>query len=366
MIDPDNLGKVLKDLNFSFFTGKPSISNANLYNLFEHRFGLFNAVSTKEAFSLAAGAALAGKKPIVVIDELSLLSSLNILELVTTPYNLPFLGFLVVEDLERPLKNHIEEDLLLHKIKTKKLQDDTPLKDQITDAKEYIEKTEKSLIFLVQQSLLLEMPIKETIHLSPKLPILIRKNKGKEESTLTNSVEYLLRQTSQDYNIFTADPIIAKVLENYERPIKHLFLKSVDTNPLATALGYTLANKKPVVCLDTHTTLLSHLSSVATTGHFCPSSFLHIVFDDHTYSSIGGQRSISNSGDYAAMAHALGYEISFSMDCKNELAKLFLNWKNDQESTFVHIKVKAEKDRSTPQLYSNSPLEKKETFLKTV
>jgi phosphonopyruvate decarboxylase len=50
------------------------------------------------------------------------------------------------------------------------------------------------------------------------------------------------------------------------------------------------------------------LGSLATAGHLAPAGLVHIVLDNATYASTGGQATVSSNVDFAAVALSCGYK----------------------------------------------------------
>ncbi len=79
---------------------------------------------------------------------------------------------------------------------------------------------------------------------------------------------------------------------------------------LAGAIGLGLAMATPdrrVVVLDGDGNLLMGLGTLPMVAERMPARFLHVVLDNHAYASTGGQRSIADTVDLAAVAAGAGY-----------------------------------------------------------
>ena len=360
MLDIDLLASILKKHNLNFCVGKPSMANSNIYNLFEHRFSLLQASSSIETLAISAGASLAGKLPIVVLDETTLLSSMNVFDRVIHPHNFSFLGFLVYSENERNLMHRIDDDLLLHHIKTKKLDPHDALEEQVEESLDYIQKTEKPFIWTLDKTKLLETPTKEISIHDTEMPLIIRNNKDKDRSDLTSIVKALIKVIDQETAIFTADPYLEESL--LQTNTKYLYIDSADGHIAALATGYALCKKKPTIVLDTAYSLLGSLSNMAFIGHYSPKHFLHIIIDDHKLAATGNQRSNTNSIDFGALGQSLSYPLSYSIDDINDFTKTIMIWLKKPESTLIHMRAKPSKTWSLDRDLA-LPLKNKEHFL---
>lgn len=77
---------------------------------------------------------------------------------------------------------------------------------------------------------------------------------------------------------------------------------------LSIALGAALARpEKKVLCIDGDGNVLMGLGVLASAGAMGLPNLLHIVLDNESHGSTGGQRTITESVDLAAIAAAAGY-----------------------------------------------------------
>ncbi len=77
---------------------------------------------------------------------------------------------------------------------------------------------------------------------------------------------------------------------------------------VAIALGISLVQReRPMFVLDGDGSLIMRLGSLATVGAAAPSHLVHIVFDNGTYASTGGQKTVSPCIDFPGVAAHCGY-----------------------------------------------------------
>lgn len=78
----------------------------------------------------------------------------------------------------------------------------------------------------------------------------------------------------------------------------------------AVSIGLGLATARPdrrVVVLDGDGAFLMHLGAGSAVGHLGPGNLAHVVVDNGSYESTGGQRTTSSDLDWAALGRGLGY-----------------------------------------------------------
>ncbi len=79
-------------------------------------------------------------------------------------------------------------------------------------------------------------------------------------------------------------------------------------------LGVALNVTRPVVVLDGDGSALMKMGTMGTIGGWTPENLIHIVLDNGTYESTGGQPTASPTVDFAAVALACGFAGSWSCD----------------------------------------------------
>lgn len=82
----------------------------------------------------------------------------------------------------------------------------------------------------------------------------------------------------------------------------------------AMGLGVALTVDRPVAVIDGDGAMLMRMGTLATIGARAPKNLVHIVLDNGTHDSTGGQRTDSANVDAAALALAAGYRRGISAD----------------------------------------------------
>lgn len=76
----------------------------------------------------------------------------------------------------------------------------------------------------------------------------------------------------------------------------------------SVALGLALARpERQVIVLDGDGAALMHLGALATMGYHRPRNLTHVLLDNERHESTGGQRTVTEIADLAAVAQACGY-----------------------------------------------------------
>ena len=133
------------------------------------------------------------------------------------------------------------------------------------------------------------------------------------------------------------------------------------------ALGIALAQpERRVWCFDGDGATIMHMGSMAIVANKAPKNYVHVVFNNGAHDSVGGQPTVGLKIDLPAVAKAVGYKATISVDNKEVLVEQ-LSTLNSQLSTvggpiLFEIKVKKgnRKDLGRP---TTSPIQNKEALM---
>jgi phosphonopyruvate decarboxylase len=125
-----------------------------------------------------------------------------------------------------------------------------------------------------------------------------------------------------------------------DRP-NHLYV--VGGMGTASAIGFGLAQalpRQPVVVLDGDGAALMKLGSMATIGYHQPPNLLHIVLDNESHDSTGGQRTASSIVRFAEVAAAANYQRAAAADDPDEVRALVQELRHQPGPSLLHVKIR--------------------------
>jgi phosphonopyruvate decarboxylase len=134
----------------------------------------------------------------------------------------------------------------------------------------------------------------------------------------------------------------------------------------ASAIGFGLAQallKQPVVVIDGDGAALMKLGSLATIGYYQPTNLLHILLDNESHDSTGGQQTVSGVVRFAEIAAAANYRHAVSADDPAEVRSLVKELRQQPGPSLLHVKIRpgSPKNLGRPTV---KPHEVKERFMK--
>ena len=133
------------------------------------------------------------------------------------------------------------------------------------------------------------------------------------------------------------------------------------------ALGIAMAKTdRKVWCFDGDGAAIMHMGSMAIVANKAPKNYVHVVFNNGAHDSVGGQPTVGLKIDLPAVAKAVGYKATISVDSKEELVKQ-LSTLNSQFSTLggpilleVQVRKGNRKDLGRP---TTTPIQNKEALM---
>ena len=117
---------------------------------------------------------------------------------------------------------------------------------------------------------------------------------------------------------------------------------------LASSIGTGIALKNPkkrVFIFDGDGNILMNLGSLVTIGSLKPRNLVHIVFDNNSHESTGGQYTNSSKIKLDKIAKDANYKV-FKIKSKSKLLSVLKEIKNLQGPIFLLIKITTSKERS--------------------
>ena len=129
------------------------------------------------------------------------------------------------------------------------------------------------------------------------------------------------------------------------------------------ALGIALAQPdRHVWCFDGDGAAIMHMGSMAIVANKSPRNYVHVVFNNGSHDSVGGQPTVGLKIDLPAVAKAVGYKATHSVDNLNDLNMVLTNVDGFEGPILIEIKVKKgnRKDLGRP---TTTPIQNKEALM---
>lgn len=129
------------------------------------------------------------------------------------------------------------------------------------------------------------------------------------------------------------------------------------------ALGIALAQpERKVWCFDGDGAAIMHMGSMAIVANKAPNNYVHVVFNNGAHDSVGGQPTVGLKIDLPAVAKAVGYAQTFSVDSQASLSDVLRKVNGIEGPILIEVKVKKgnRKDLGRP---TTTPIQNKEALM---
>lgn len=369
MINCYDLAKIFRENDLTYFTGIPDSTFKEWMSFLGDENGLTNRVACNEceAVALASGYYLAtGKIGVVYMQNSGLGKTVNPLTSLASKeiYSIPLI--LMIGWRGEPG----EEDEPQHKMMGRIMQSqlnvlEIPyeiLPNNINEAREIIKRA------------------KEKAEKEKYVSAIIIRKKTLED--------YASKRINQDNYKMSREDAIKTIIENIDsksviisttgKTSRELFEQRVYRNETprdfltvgsmgcSCSIAAEIALQNPdkmIYCFDGDGAVLMQMGALSTIGSYKPKNFRHIIFDNASHESTGGQPTNSKNVDFEQVSKACGYNHARTVETKKDLINSINKIKTLEGPNMIIVKVNkgARKDLGRP---TSTPIENKETFMK--
>ncbi|WP_433272796.1 phosphonopyruvate decarboxylase [Actinosynnema sp. CS-041913] len=310
-IDAGSVMRTLTGAGFGPFFGVPCSYLAPLVTWCERNApDLYVAVNNEgEAVALAAGSHLAGRRPVVMIQNSGLGNAVNPFTSLCQPMRIPLL--LLVTWRGEPGRPDEPQHRLMGAITLPLLDlmliDHEPIatattafEDQVHRASRHLDGSGLSRALVVPGGSIKPVPTEP-----PATGLPLRRD----------VIAAVVDGLPDDVVVVATTGKTARELEaNHDRPAN---LYVVGSMGCASSIALGIARERPdrtVVVLDGDGAALMRLESMVSVGAHRPERFVHVLLDNGAYESTGGQRTNSPDVDFLAIARGCGYRTARTTD----------------------------------------------------
>ena len=372
MLSCEKLYQTFKKEELTFFTGVPDSTFKDWMKFLadNHNNGLQNIVAANEceAVAVSSGYHLAtGKIPVVYMQNSGLGKTVNPLTSLADPevYSIPML--LMIGWRGEPGKKDEPQHRKMGRI-TKGLLDTLEIPYSILpeyqkEAEEIIQKAKKIAISNnTPYALIIKKGLFEEY---------TQKNKLKQNYELTreDAIKRIVNSLNGNEVIFSTTGKASRELfehrENKGEGHEKDFLTVGSMGCTASvALGAALQKPdKKFIVFDGDGAVIMQEGALSTIGHYNPKNIYHIIFDNESYGSTGGQPTTSTTVDFVQLALANNYQGARKVETELELNSALEDMlaKKGPQLMVVKVKKGARKDLGRP---TTTPIENKEALMK--
>lgn len=332
-MDAGELLKKLKEKSFNPFIEVPCSTLAPLIFAAEMdvETDVINPASEAIAIGIASGAYLAGKKPVLLIQNSGFLNTLNSLTSLNLIYDIPVLyiiswrGYskdapehkIVGKNMEKYLKNFEVPYSIL---------DDENTDKSLQEADEYIINSKRPYALMIRPDF---FKLEKFFDASSDYKM--------ERGNAIKTVKKVLLKCG--YAIISTNGFISR--ESYSAADSDdFYMMGSMGHALPIGMGIARYSDKKIAVLDGDGAILMHLGIMPNIASLKPKNLLHIVFDNEVYASTENQPTLSKEFDLSKMAEISGYKNICKAIDKKSLEASIKELAKKEGPGFLLIKVK--------------------------
>ncbi len=348
MLDTKQFGNKLKEYGFNFFTGVPCSFLKHIINYAINDCNYIMAANEGDAVATAAGVALGGQKAVVLMQNSGLTNATSPLTSLTNTFGLPVLGFVSLRG-EPILGDEPQHELM--GVITKEMLDTIQVEWEILSAEpdiafKQIEKANekilarKSFFFVVRKNTFSYVKLENQKLLERKNITKKTKNKNDEKPNRIAALEIINKQKDKNTAVLATTGKTGRELYETEDAPNNLYMVGSlgCISPLALGLAIARPDKK-VIAIDGDASALMRLGSLATNAYYQPSNMLHVLLDNNTHDSTGGQATISHIVDFVDATAAMAYPSVIHAHNTKEFEEEIAVWKKKPKLTLIYLRI---------------------------
>lgn len=348
MISTSQFGDELKRKGYTFYSGVPCSFLKYLINYAINECDYVMAANEGDAIATASGAYLGGKKSVVLMQNSGLTNATSPLTSLNYTFQIPVLGFVSLrgepglnDEPQHELMGQITEQMLsLMKIEWAYLsQDSSQAKSQLKAAHDCVVKGQ-TFFFIVKKNTFDEVVLRNQNPVKLKNESVIKSSNNSIYPPRRKALEILSRSADKHTILLATTGKTGRELFEVADLDNNLYM--VGSMGCISSLGLGLAMAKPdkkIIVIDGDGSALMRMGAFATNAYYRPQNMLHILLDNNTHDSTGGQSTVSHNIDFVDHAASMCYPTAIAVSNLEELGDSISKWLKHSRLTFIHLRI---------------------------
>lgn len=343
----------LRGLGYSQYAGVPCSFFTSLINgvINDPTLDYIGATSEGEAVGITMGAALAGRKTVTMCQNSGLGNMVNPLTSLNYPFRIPTL--LIVTWRGQPgVKDEPQHEqmgrithALLDTLEIPSLPfpaAESDIAATLREAEASMQDRQRPFALVMPKDSIAPCELCERVKPDRVATQLKTAPAAGEMLTRTEALQTILAALEGDEAIIGTTGKTGRELFTISDRPNHLYV--VGGMGTASAIGFGVAHAlpgQPVVVIDGDGAALMKMGSLATIGFYQPRNFLHIILDNETHDSTGGQQTASVTVRFAEVAAAANYRAAFAVHARYDLREAVRELRQRRGPSLLHVKIRA-------------------------
>ena len=350
MIAADAFLGPARDAGYDFYTGVPCSFLTPVINrvISASAYGYVPAASEGEAVAIAAGAWLAGRKTVVMMQNSGLGNAVNPLTSLNFPFRIPSLlivtwrgGPGLTDEPQHELMGEITPELLdvIRVPQADFPSDDAAVGPSLKQADTVMDHSGLPFAFIMQKGAIAPENLSATSPEATARGVFENMLSGSPRPSRFELLERMLGCVPETAAIVATTGKTGRELFTIEDRAQHIYQVGSMGGAVGMGLGIAMNVDNPVVVVDGDGAALMKLGSLATVGAERPSNLIHLILDNGTYESTGGQPTVSEGVDFASVAVACGYPQACLVDDAPQFERALINALESKGPHLIHAKI---------------------------
>ncbi|HEY9170974.1 MAG TPA: phosphonopyruvate decarboxylase [Verrucomicrobiae bacterium] len=354
MIHPSAFIEHLRALGYSHYAGvpcsylKPFIN----YVINDASLGYLGATSEGEAVGISMGAYLGGRKTVTMCQNSGLGNMVNPLTSLNFPFRIPTL--LITTWRGEPGRPDEPQHVLMGQITHRLVEtlqipwlpfpsDEAQIAPTMAQAEASMSERQLPFALVMSDGAVAEHELRGQAQARRVATQVVSQLKRETPQRMirTDALKAMLESLAGDEAVIATTGKTGRELFTLADRPNHLYV--VGGMGTASAIGFGLAQtlpKQPVVVIDGDGAALMKLGSLATIGYYRPANLLHIILDNESHDSTGGQQTVSGTVSFAEVAAATNYRRAVAVDDPEDMRAWVSELRRQPGPSLLHVKIR--------------------------
>lgn len=308
------------------------------------------ATNEGEALAIAAGAQLAGRRPVVMLQNSGLGNLVNPLASLTNPFRIPVLLIVTLRG-DPALRDEPQHEVMGRA--TRAMLDlldvendwfpatDADIETAIDAAHARMRETGLPFAFILRKNVVDDYEARPAgapaTHTRGSLHPAVANG---EKLSRRESIALIADAAPESTVIVATTGKTARELFEHRDRARNFYV--VGSMGCASSIGFGIARSQtaPVLVIDGDGAALMRLEAMATIGNAAPPSFVHVILDNQSYDSTGGQATIAAGVNFPEIAIACGYRSACSLEGAGPLRQALERARSTPGPHLIHAPIR--------------------------
>jgi phosphonopyruvate decarboxylase len=342
-----------KENNFTLFSGTPCSYLKPFINFVinSDEFSFIEVTNEGDAVAFASGAYLGGRKSVVMFQNSGLGNAVNPLTSLSNVMRIPFLGIVTLrgepggepDEPQHELMGRITKELLeLMEIPWLEFPaNESELKETFIKVDQHFREHRTPLFLVMKKDSVQKYELPEqAIDLTKRNHSVVRSEKKASCPGRTAAIEAIREVNSMNSAVIATTGKTGRELFELGDESHNLYMVGSMGCALPIGIGLTYSQYKgKVIVIDGDGAALMRLGNMAFAGQLKRSNIVHILLDNGTHDSTGGQKTFSEKIDFPGIASSCGYERIYETNNLDEFKKALSDSLNQDKLSFVYLRI---------------------------